>query len=501
MAGEPDDPLFFRAQQRIGNTLRDKWRLDVLLGVGGAAAVYAATHRNGSRAAVKVLHPEVSTSSFVRDRFLWEGYVANAVGHEGAVRVLDDDVSEDGSLFLVTELLDGETLEERRIRLGGRVPQHEVLLATAQLLDVLAAAHGHGIVHRDVKPENVFVTRSGKVKVLDFGIARLRELASSGGQTGIMIGTPAYMPPEHARGLFDEVDERSDLWACGAMMFRLLSGRGVHDGNSIEEELANAMSRPAAPLAGLAPEVHPAVAEIVDRALAFSKELRWSDARRMQDAIHLAYFESCGAPITSALPLEVAESVPNRTLAPAHISSGSGGWGPNTVRPVSISPNASLPPTPRINTRLRDMTVGGVLALGVATIGLAWAASGRSSAVQKLPSGDVQTVVAAAAPSVVEAIAPLSSPEVVLAPPDPVQEVPTTPLRRAPSRRTSAPTASPPGPTSGAAPQATERPPVLPPPPPPQLAPPPAAKAESPACKPPYVVDATGKKQWKLECL
>ena len=485
------DPLVVRAQQRIGNTLRDKWRLDVLLGVGGAAAVYAATHRNGSRAAVKVLHPEVSTSSFVRDRFLWEGYVANAVGHEGAVRVLDDDVSEDGSLFLVTELLDGETLEERRIRLGGRIPQNEVLLATAQLLDVLAAAHGHGIVHRDVKPENVFVTRGGKVKVLDFGIARLRELASSGGQTGVMIGTPAYMPPEHARGLFDEVDERSDLWACGAMMFRLLSGRGVHDGATLEEELANAMSRPAASLATVASEVHPAVVDIVDRALAFAKDQRWSDARRMQDAIHLAYFDSCGAPINLAPLLVVADSVPNRTLAPAHVSSG---WGPNTVRPVSISPHESLPPPP-INTRVRDMTVGAILALGIATIGLAWAASGRSSAVDRPPLGAVQTVVAASAPSVVEAIAPLSTPEVVLAPADPTQEAAPSSPRRAPGRRTPAAAVAPTTSPSPPSVPVLQPPPALPPP-----EPTPPTKAES-ACKPPYVVDATGKKQWKLECL
>src|SRR5271154_4956088 len=115
------DPLVARARERVGTTLRDKWRLDVLLGVGGMAAVYAATHRNGSRAAVKILHPGMSTNAFVRERFMWEGYAANAVGHEGAVKVIDDDEAEDGSLFLVTELLDGETLEERRVRMGGRL--------------------------------------------------------------------------------------------------------------------------------------------------------------------------------------------------------------------------------------------------------------------------------------------------------------------------------------------------------------------------------------------
>src|SRR5580700_4337015 len=107
------DPLVMRARARVGSVLHSKWRLDVLLGVGGMAAVYAATHRNGSRAAVKVLHSELLVNEEARRRFVREGYAANKVGHEGAVKVLDDDIAEDGSLFLVTELLDGETLEDR----------------------------------------------------------------------------------------------------------------------------------------------------------------------------------------------------------------------------------------------------------------------------------------------------------------------------------------------------------------------------------------------------
>ena len=169
------DPLVVRARQRVGQVLREKWRLDVLLGVGGMAAVYGATHRNGSRAAVKILHSELSTNAEVRSRFTREGHAANAVGHDGAVKVIDDDVAEDGSLYLVTELLDGETLEDRRERSGGRLREDEVLSIADQLLDVLGAAHAKGVVHRDIKPANIFLTRSGQLKVLDFGIAHLRE--------------------------------------------------------------------------------------------------------------------------------------------------------------------------------------------------------------------------------------------------------------------------------------------------------------------------------------
>ena len=278
------DPLVVRARSRLGTMLHDKWHLDVLLGVGGMAAVYAATHRNGSRAAIKVLHPEMSTNPVVRERFLWEGYAANAVGHEGTVKVLDDDAEEDGGLFLITELLDGETFEERRVRLGGRLPAEEVLFLADKLLDVLAAAHGKGIIHRDLKPENVFLTRAGNVKVLDFGIARLRQLstAKSLTQSGTMIGTPAYMAPEHARGLSNDVDERSDLWSCGAMMFCLLSGRNVHEGRTVNEQLVNAITRPAPSLAAVLPTAPSAIVRVVDRALEFSKDMRW--AERRQDA-------------------------------------------------------------------------------------------------------------------------------------------------------------------------------------------------------------------------
>ncbi|MEB2324780.1 MAG: serine/threonine-protein kinase, partial [Sorangiineae bacterium] len=320
-ATEHVDPTQLRARHRVGTTLRDKWRLDALLGVGGMAAVYAGTHRNGSRGALKLLHAELSVDPHVRARFLKEGYAANKVEHPGVVRVLDDDVTEDGSLFMVMELLDGESLEARRERLGGRLTSEEVLSIADQLLDVLAAAHDRGIIHRDIKPENVFLTRDGTIKVLDFGIARLRELStpSQATRSGSTMGTPAFMSPEHARGLWDEVDARSDLWSVGASLFELLTGKLVHDGRTTNEQLLSAMTQPARPLASVLPGAHPALAALVDTALAFDKDRRFTDARAMQHAVRRAYHElENGAPITSRPKLTVPESVPNRTLASAN---------------------------------------------------------------------------------------------------------------------------------------------------------------------------------------
>ena len=327
-----------RAERNVGRVLRAKWRLDRVLGVGGMASVYAATHRNGMRGAVKLLHPELGLRDDVRDRFLREGYVANRVEHPGAVRVLDDD-ADDGAVFLVMELLDGKTVDalaneapgqvldvprvdglaveelhhEEHGAVVGVVVEHahgavflvmglldgktidtltleapgqvldvpRVVDIAIQLLDVLAAAHAKKIVHRDLKPENLFLTTEGQVKILDFGIARLHDMSSgaSGTKTGSLIGTPAFMSPEHALGNWDQVDGRTDLYAVGATMFVLLTGQLVHEAASLNQLLLAAMTKPARPIASVRPDLPKDLAAVVDRALAFDREARWQDAR------------------------------------------------------------------------------------------------------------------------------------------------------------------------------------------------------------------------------
>ena len=274
-----DDPET-RAAARVGTLIGGKWRLERLLGVGGMAAVYAARHRNASTAAVKLLHREMSGDAVIRGRFLREGYAANTVGHPGAVKVLDDDLGEDGSVFLVMELLEGETLKARAARhAGGALPLPEVLALGTQLLDVLAAAHRQGIVHRDIKPENLFVTMNGTLKVLDFGIARLLDSSTPGAtRAGTAVGTPAFMAPEQALGRSDQIGPAMDVWAVGATIFNLLSGQYVHDGETSSEIMIRAATRPAPPLASVLPSIDPTVAAVVDRALRFAHDERWPHA-------------------------------------------------------------------------------------------------------------------------------------------------------------------------------------------------------------------------------
>ncbi len=287
MSAGADDIHAFAAT-RVGQVLRGKWRLDALLGVGGSACVYAATHRNGKRGAVKLLRPELSANDEAKRRFLREGYVANRIAHPGAVVVLDDDTAEDGSVFLVMELLEGQTLEDyTRACPNMRVSPSDAALVTDKLLDVLAAAHDKGVIHRDLKPENIFLTYDGQVKILDFGTARMLEGPSTGRMTeaGHIMGTPAFMPPEQALGQNAEIDGRTDLWALGAIMFYVLTGKLIHNAETLNKVLLSAMTQQAPPVSSIAADVPRDLGAIVDRALLFQREKRWTNAGEMQRAL------------------------------------------------------------------------------------------------------------------------------------------------------------------------------------------------------------------------
>jgi eukaryotic-like serine/threonine-protein kinase len=281
------DRLEKAAAERIGIELKDKWTLEAVLGVGGMATVYEATHRNGKRVAIKMLHAELSFDESARRRFIREGYVANGVSHRGAVSVDDDDVAEDGSAFLVMELLEGRNLDEHAEEQGGALPLGEVLDLGDELLDVLAAAHDQGIVHRDIKPNNLFITDEGRLKVLDFGIARVRSATNSWGSTaaGLLLGTPHFMAPEQARGRNELVGPPADVWSVGATLLLLLTGRLVQDAVTVSELIAIRITEPVRPAAELAPGLPAPVCAALDRALRHSIDERYAHARDMQYAL------------------------------------------------------------------------------------------------------------------------------------------------------------------------------------------------------------------------
>ncbi|MFO0614379.1 MAG: protein kinase [Polyangiaceae bacterium] len=278
-----------------GSILDGKWRVAEPLGEGGMATVYAASHvRNGLQVAVKVLFPKLAKDPGVRERFLHEGYAANRVGHTGTVQVLDDGQTPDGVVYLVMERLIGESISGRAERLGGKLDPAEAIAIAEASLETLAAAHRAGIVHRDFKPENLFLTRDGALKILDFGLARVFETTRHARLTveGVLMGTPAFMPPEQAQANWSEVDARSDVYSLGASIWTLVSGRLVHEGATALQILVKVSTQPAQPLQTYAPAIPDKVADVFDRALVKDRLGRWADADEMLAALRAAVAET-----------------------------------------------------------------------------------------------------------------------------------------------------------------------------------------------------------------
>ena len=271
------------AKARVGTALNAKWTIDALLGVGGMGAVFAATHRNGTRGAVKVLHVEFAREGSIRERFLREGKIANRVVHPASVPVFDDDVTDRGEPFLVMELLQGDTFGRILKRKGRKLGVEDTFRIFEVVLDLLAKCHVHGIVHRDIKPANIMITKEGQVKVLDFGIARLREPGDGVEATraGTALGTPSYMAPEQAIGV-EGVDGRADLFSVGACVYTALSGERLNKGRNETESFLLAATQAAPSLARVMPDLPPEIVAFVDKSLAFDRESRFQDAAAMR---------------------------------------------------------------------------------------------------------------------------------------------------------------------------------------------------------------------------
>jgi serine/threonine protein kinase len=403
---EPTDLVTLRAQARVGTLLNGRWRLDKLVGVGGMAAVYAATHRNTKRVAIKILHPEISVDENARQRFLMEGYAANQVGHRGAVAADDDGLTEDGVAFLVMELLEGETLEERSIRKGGKLEEREVLALMDQALSTLEAAHERNIVHRDIKPENLFLTRDGALKVLDFGIARLQLGSGSPSQTRGVMGTPSFMAPEQARGRWQDVDGRTDLWAIGATMFTLLSGRFVHQAETVNEALVLAVTERAPSLSTVCVDICPALAELVDKALVYERELRFQSASEFRAAVQAVHATLTGG---ESIPgLSVPSSSKLLLLEPSLLGLTLD-ESVRTERGV-VTSVASVRTEPSAPSRWRSKST--LLVAGLASVGLLGlvGARGLGGEVKRAAYAEPKSiVVAAGAPLPIQDRAPIAA--------------------------------------------------------------------------------------------
>ena len=269
----------------VGTEVGGKYRVDRVLAQGGMGTVLAATHLQlGQGVALKVLLPELLADPLAVERFLREGQAAAQLTSAHICRVLDVSVLEDGVPYLVMELLDGCDLEQLLAEKG---PLREEV-AAAYVMEAaigLAEAHLRGIIHRDLKPANLFLAHAtdgeARIKLLDFGIAKLTEVKQNLTSTTSVIGSPHYMAPEQLRSS-REVDARSDLWSLGAILYELLSGQKAFPATSIMELSLMIAMDPPAPL----PEhISPKLREVVMRCLAKEPEDRFADVVQFADAL------------------------------------------------------------------------------------------------------------------------------------------------------------------------------------------------------------------------
>jgi len=284
-----------------------RYRIDALIGAGGMGQVYRARDPRIERdVAIKVLPADYAADVERLRRFEQEAHASGALSHPNVLTLYDVGTAE-GRPYLVMELLDGETLRDCVGR--GAMPAARACEIAGAIARGLAAAHARGIVHRDLKPENVMVTRDGRVKILDFGIAKLRVRDPNLDQRTVttplrtaadtMLGTAGYMAPEQIRG--EPTDERVDLFALGAMLFELLTGRRAFDRESRVETLNAILHDDVPALGAAAANVPLAVDRIVRRCLEKDPDARFQSARDLAFALDTAV--DMAAPTSTAVPL------------------------------------------------------------------------------------------------------------------------------------------------------------------------------------------------------
>jgi serine/threonine protein kinase len=261
--------------------------IDSVLGTGGMSSVYAASEPDGTRYAVKIMDRDLATDARVRARFLREKAIVDQVDHPARVPIFVAGLTAEGEPALIMELIEGESVEVVRRRLGGRLPLAPSLRVVDEVLELLVACHSVGVLHRDIKTTNILFgegERGRQVRVVDFGIAHCAAL-DDGAVADMSLGTPSFMAPEQAAGLSSDVDARADVFSAGAVLFTLLTGKRLHRGRTHDESLFLAGTQAAPKLLETDDSFGDELAEVVDRALAFRREDRFRDAGDMLEAV------------------------------------------------------------------------------------------------------------------------------------------------------------------------------------------------------------------------
>jgi serine/threonine-protein kinase len=323
---------------QVGQVINNKYRLVRLIGDGGMGSVYEARHEVlGTTVALKFLHPELSRRQGLVQRFLQEARVSAQIQSPHVVRVSDVDQSTTGLAFIVMEYLEGRTLQtlyEDLYRAGQRLSYDDALDYSLQILEGVEAAHRTGVVHRDLKPDNVMIVEDARkkplIKLLDFGIAKLKvtgELDRGLTRPGVIMGTPEYMAPEQAFSA-DAVDSRADIFSLGVIIFEMLAGRRPVGGDEATVIASQYIQGQVAQLRDLAPNVPASLAAAIHKAIAPMAKDRLATVAELRAAIEGARggtgagAHASTAPVGAAAAPGVAAASPApsavpRTNAPA----------------------------------------------------------------------------------------------------------------------------------------------------------------------------------------
>jgi len=296
----------------IGRKIAGRFEIEALVGEGAMGAVFRARQiALGTTVAVKVLHRPLTSDPSFAARFLREAQAASRIDHPSSMRVIDFGEQDDGLLFMATEYLDGRTLADVLDEVGP-MPAPRIIDIASQILAALAVAHEMNVVHRDLKPENIMLLegeddegcRHDIVKVCDFGVAKLLEQQGSGSRVtgeGLIVGTPAYMSPEQARG--ESLDARSDLYSMGVLLFQMMTGAVPFDATTaVATALMHVTDEPTRPRA-INPSIDERLEAICLKAMRKRREDRFSNAREMRAELRgLCTYSSTDLP--APLPAE-----------------------------------------------------------------------------------------------------------------------------------------------------------------------------------------------------
>ncbi|MBX3198447.1 MAG: serine/threonine protein kinase [Labilithrix sp.] len=336
-----------KQHELVGAILSRKYPLKRVIGSGGMGTVFESMNPDDGRAvAVKLLGLDFRDDADVRGRFLEEGRMCQRLIHPNIVRVFDAAEAEDGTPYIVMELLEGVPLSAYT-RSGVRVPLAQAATILQGILAGLGAAHAQGIVHRDLKPENVVLSReqSGTftAKILDFGIAKVMDAAGGMGsktRTGVLLGTPAYMSPEQIKNAKD-VDARSDLWSAGVLLYEMLTGRVAFPAPTEYARLSAVLNATPAPVESIDPQLT-RLSAVVQLAMQKDRTQRYQSALEMARALAGAMGEGTAAagpvPISQLpnipsvwMPVQAPQPVASVAAGASVASSGSAVQAPATL--------------------------------------------------------------------------------------------------------------------------------------------------------------------------